>query len=70
MKDARKPFRSRIIHQLCRECHRRIKQKARPIKSREINRGSYRRTRSRKNFTTKSVPKVIANRNNRKNQNA
>lgn len=63
-------FRSRFPHTLCRSCFKAIHYDPRLIRSRKRTDNKYRRTKSRKNFTTKSVPKVIANRNNRKNQNA
>ena len=66
----KKSFRSRVPHSLCRECFRRTYGSKRPIESRELSENKYRRTRNRRTTSTKSVPKVIVNRNNRKNQNA
>lgn len=63
-------YRSRIKHDLCRSCHRRIKQSAREIESRAVIHGANRRTKSRRGNSSKPiVAEVIQNRNNR-NKNA
>lgn len=63
-------FRTRKNHDLCRSCHREIYHESRPIESRFVVTHGYRRTRSRRGITSRTVPKVIQNRNKQRGNNA